>query len=39
MPWLDSLYMTVMTITTVGYAEVKPLDTSERGGLKIASSG
>lgn len=27
---LDALYMTVITITTVGYAEVKPLDTDGR---------
>ena len=24
--WLDSLYMTIITITTVGFQEVKPLD-------------
>ena len=24
--WVDSLYMTVITITTVGFGEVKPLD-------------
>lgn len=30
MSWLDGLYMTVVTITTVGYAEVKPLDTAGR---------
>jgi len=24
--WIDSLYMTVITITTVGFGEVKPLD-------------
>jgi voltage-gated potassium channel len=30
MPLLDALYMTVITITTVGYQEVKPLDTSGR---------
>ena len=28
MPFLDALYMTVITITTVGYDEVKPLDTA-----------
>ncbi|MFA7296929.1 MAG: potassium channel family protein [Dehalococcoidia bacterium] len=27
-PWLDALYMTVITVTTVGYREVQPLDTS-----------
>jgi voltage-gated potassium channel len=30
MSWLDGLYMTVITITTVGYAEVKPLDDAGR---------
>jgi voltage-gated potassium channel len=30
MSWFDGLYMTVVTITTVGYAEVKPLDTAGR---------
>ena len=30
MPFLDALYMTVITITTVGYEEVKPLDTAGR---------
>ncbi|MGA2410725.1 MAG: potassium channel protein [Candidatus Binataceae bacterium] len=30
MSWLDGLYMTVVTITTVGYAEVKPLDVAGR---------
>ena len=24
--WIDALYMTVITITTVGFAEVNPLD-------------
>jgi voltage-gated potassium channel len=28
--FLDALYMTVMTLTTVGYREVRPLDTSGR---------
>ncbi|PCE63507.1 potassium channel family protein [Sediminicola luteus] len=28
--WLDSLYMTVITMTTVGFSEVSPLDTSGR---------
>ena len=28
--WLDALFMTVTTITTVGYGEVKPLDTPGR---------
>ena len=28
--WLDALFMTVTTITTVGYGEVKPLDTAGR---------
>jgi voltage-gated potassium channel len=30
MSFLDSLYMTAITITTVGYEEVKPLDTAGR---------
>jgi voltage-gated potassium channel len=30
MSWFDGLYMTVVTITTVGYAEVKPLDSAGR---------
>jgi voltage-gated potassium channel len=30
MSWFDGLYMTVVTITTVGYAEVKPLDNAGR---------
>jgi voltage-gated potassium channel len=30
MSFIDSLYMTVITITTVGYQEVKPLDTNGR---------
>jgi voltage-gated potassium channel len=30
MSFLDALYMTVITITTVGYEEVKPLDTAGR---------
>ena len=29
-PWFDALYMTVTTITTVGYREVGPLSTSGR---------
>jgi len=28
--WLDALFMTVVTITTIGYAEVRPLDTAGR---------
>lgn len=28
--WVDALYMTVITITTVGYGEVRPLDSSEK---------
>jgi voltage-gated potassium channel len=27
-PWLDSLYMTIITITTVGYREIGPLGTA-----------
>jgi voltage-gated potassium channel len=30
MPFLDALYMTVITITIVGYEEVKPLDSAGR---------
>lgn len=30
MSFIDALYMTVITITTVGYQEVKPLDTEGR---------
>jgi len=26
-PWIDALYMTVITVTTVGFGEVYPLDT------------
>ncbi len=28
--WLDALFMTVTTITTIGYAEVRPLDSAGR---------
>ena len=28
--WMDALFMTVTTITTVGYGEVKPLDSAGR---------
>lgn len=28
--WIDAVYMTVITITTVGFAEVNPLDTSSK---------
>ena len=28
--WIDSLYMTVITITTVGFKEVSPLDQSAK---------
>jgi voltage-gated potassium channel len=28
--WMDALFMTVTTITTIGYGEVKPLDTAGR---------
>ena len=28
--WVDALYMTVITITTVGYAEVNPLDVNAK---------
>ena len=27
-PWIDSLYMTVITIATVGYAEIQPLSSA-----------
>lgn len=29
-PWLDALYMTIITITTVGYGEVRPLGPAGR---------
>jgi len=29
-PWVDSLYMTVITISTVGYAEIHPLSATGR---------
>ncbi len=28
--WVDAIYMTVITITTVGFAEVRPLDTTSK---------
>lgn len=28
--WLDALYMTIITVTTVGFMEVKPLDTESK---------
>lgn len=28
--WIDAIYMTVITITTVGFAEVNPLDTASK---------
>jgi voltage-gated potassium channel len=28
--WLDAIYMTVITVTTVGFAEVNPLDTGSK---------
>ena len=28
--WIDAIYMTVITLGTVGYGEIKPLDTSGR---------
>lgn len=29
-PWIDSLYMTVITLSTVGYAEVRPLSNADK---------
>lgn len=29
-PWFDGLYMTVITLATIGYGEVRPLDTPGR---------
>lgn len=29
-PWIDAIYMTVITVTTVGFSEVKPLDGSAK---------
>lgn len=29
-PWFDGLYMTVITLATIGYGEVRPLDTAGR---------
>lgn len=28
--WIEALYMTIITITTVGFSEIRPLDTSTR---------
>ena len=28
--WLDALYMTVITVTTVGFMEVRPLDAESK---------
>ena len=28
--WIESLYMTIITVTTVGFAEVRPLDTTSK---------
>lgn len=28
--WLDALYMTIITVTTVGFAEIRPLDATGR---------
>ncbi len=28
--WVESLYMTIITVTTVGFAEVRPLDTTAK---------
>jgi voltage-gated potassium channel len=40
--WIDAVFMTVTTITTIGYGEVKPLDTAGRLftiGVAIAGIG
>ncbi len=38
--WIDSIYMTVITVTTVGYGEVKPFSSEEKifASLLIISS-
>ncbi|MBU2994945.1 NAD-binding protein [Cellulophaga baltica] len=28
--WIDALYMTIITVTTVGFSEVRPLDTASK---------
>ncbi len=28
--WVDAIYMTIITVTTVGFAEVRPLDTASK---------
>jgi voltage-gated potassium channel len=40
--WLDAIFMTVTTITTIGYGEVKPLDAAGRiftMGIAVAGIG
>jgi voltage-gated potassium channel len=40
--WMDALFMTVTTITTIGYGEIKPLTTAGRlftMGLAITGIG
>ena len=33
--WLDALYMTVITVTTVGFMEVRPLDDESIRSVKV----